>query len=543
MNVFSSEYSTKLSSLSFYKDSKEEYSTLVSRLAEVIDLPLQVAETLQFPNAHVSQSLDLSSLLPASDFETFKQNYIQMVTMYAERFAPHLQLRPGRQVFSLRLSEEMVANADRVAHVYQEDQYWNKYFNDKYPKMNTIVTAYHSAKNDINNLNDGQLRFLELVNVRGNDYAHIKIDNDALHRLSEQIYNPETSRTAQARRLKLPNIIRKLFAYTSHSLLLGEMYDGLKVEMDEHIESFYQRTQETRQAQFDIFNEWYKQNKIFSREQIRGLSEEAGLFMEEKGLDQLVYPLETAPHVPIGAELYLYESKTSSGTWFANIISPVVDPPLVDGYEDPVIGKVTGYGEGNIISINEFFNVEMNMDLFKATFAQYSDVYEGEEAMTPERQQAIDMVASVRTTTSVASVEITETPSTPQAQATQESISLEDLLARHGIVPQEQAEVAPTAAPLPEEAPVQEAEPAIPLDQLRPSPNGYRVTRTGDNEYSLSTSVGGLELGLNPSQLASRLLETNCIQGTPQIIQIDTDATHMASLTEPFVSMTSYLVM
>lgn len=538
MNIFSTEYSTKLASLSFYQHAKKEYADLVTRLLDVVDLPLQIADALQYPDAHVTQTLDLSTITPAGDMNHFKRNYLEMIQLYAQRFAPHLTYRQGRQVLSFRLSEQIIDNAKRVAYVYQEDQYWNKYFNEKYPKMGTIVNTFNSAKSELESSSGST--FFELVETRGNLYGHIKITDEAMRELTEHIYE-NGRRSEQARRLKLPPIIRKFFTFTTYSLLLGEMYDGLKVEMDTHIASFYQRTEETRKAQFDIFNEWYKQNKVFTRDQIRELSEEAGLLMEEKGLDVLTYPLETAPRVPIGAELYLYESKTESGTWFANIISPVVDPPLVDGYEDPVIGKVTGYGEGNIIIINEFFNVEMNMDLFKAVFAQFSDVYDGEREISADEQQVMDLIASLRQTTAeVASVEI-GAPVVEQAQEQQASISLEDLLARHGIVPQQQAEVAPTAEPIPETP--QTPEPSISIEELRPAPNGYRVTRTAENQYALSTASGGLELGLTPDQLATRLLETNCIQGRPQIINIDTDATHVASLTEPFVNMTSYLVM
>lgn len=542
MNIFSQEYSQKLSSLSFYQNAKKEYSDIVTRLLDVVELPLQVAETLQFPDAHVVQSLNLSAITPAASTDHFKANYLEVIQLYAQRFAPHLTYRQGRQNLSFRLSEQMIENAKRVAYVYQEDQYWNKYFNDKYPKMGTIVNTFNSAKTEIESATSGSsARFLELVEARGNHYAHIKITDDALNSMTENVYTSNIRRSEQARRLKVPQIVRKFFTFTAYSLLLGEMYDGLKAEMDTHIASFYQRTEETRKAQFDIFNEWYKQNKVFTVAQIRELSEEAGLFMEDKGLESIVYPLETAPRVPIGAELYLYESKENSGTWFANIISPVVDPPIIDGYEDPVIGKVTGYGEGNIIIINEFFNVEMNMDLFKETFADYSDVYDGAREITADEQEVMNLIASVKQVQAeVASVEITAPETQAEAKA-QESISLEDLLARHGIVPQQQAEVAPTATPLPEEAPAPTE--SISLEELRPSPAGFRVTRTGSEQYALSTSSSGLELGLTPDQLATRLLETNCIQGRPQIIQIDTDSTHVSSLTEPFGNMTSYLVM
>jgi len=536
MNIFSTEYSKKLSSLTFYDNSKREYKTIVSLLQEVIDLPLQIATNLQHPEVHAISELDLSTFMIPSTQEDFKNSYIELIQLFAQRFAPQLQMRVGRQVLSLRLTEESMQRAQRIASVYQDDQYWNQYFNEKYPRMSTIVSAYQNMKLHIDALSSNPSSFVEVAEARGHSYLHFKISDETIARLTSNLYS-DVGRMDMLQKLKLPEIIPNIFSYTSHALFLSEMYDGLKVEMDAQVASFYTQTETTRQAQFRIFEEWYQTNKVFSREQVREMYEEAGLFMEEKGLESISYPLETAPRVPIGAELYLYESKENADTWFANIISPVVDPPLIDGYQDPVIGKVTGYGEGNVIIINEFFNVEMNMDLFKTTFSQYSPSYDMNRVLTGDEQAVIDMIASVRQVTpDVASVELVDHVKEQVAEKT--SISLEDLLARHGIVPQQQVQVEPTAQPM-EQAP--EA-PTIQADALRVLPNGFRVTQTGASEFGLTTA-SGLQLRLSGAELATELRRHGHIGGGPSVINIDKDTTHMASLTEPFVQMASYLVM
>lgn len=555
MQIHSPEFRHRLFGYLFLRQSNDVYTHIVNGATDMLREVFSVADTISFKDAHDKKVLSISELMVPSTQEEFKSTYINFIRSMAERFAPNLPLRVNDNTISIRLTGPSLQRMEHALYnTYEKEPYWNHHFNQNYPKLVEMFSTYKSTKREVDEHTASNDPFYRYVTLSDRQFVHLNISDEFIAGLHRRLFtDPEIRLSSNQVRDNMNTVftpIRSLFKMLHMVLLVNEMYDGLKTRTDAHKEAYIRQTIEARQKQFDVYKDWFFQNRIVSDEVVAELLGIESLVAAER-LNELprheggfVLPVDLVPKLPVGLELRLYEKTDDSQTWMGAVMTPELEQPVYEGYNNPAVASVTSLGEGDIVVVNDFLNVNVDYGIIRDTLVQFSDLEAAPmmaELSDNTRQTLTQLMDRLNPVTTVEVAPVSVEPIAEDKPV--EQISLEELMARHGITPQQQQpEQEPELRVIAEEP---QDEPDIPQDvRIDVFPAGYRLTNHGDGTFSLVFNEGSgdvVRAAISPQQVKRELTRLGFVTTFPAMLHCDTDTTHLASLVHPYVNIQNYL--
>lgn len=503
---------------------------------------LSVADELAYPEVHQQTSGALKDIIIPSNQEELKKFYVTIIQKLLERFSAHLTHRVNDQSITVRISEPIIERIRHIAdEVYEKDPYWGEYFNREYPRFASLLSRQKRAYQSINT-STSELVYRKTVGGRESIYFNIS---------DETIANvfPSIQRSINRDELSLASsdlsALDNVFHFLSATLTLSEMYNGMKKITTEHAQKSQQTAMEKFTTQHTMFVDWYRENKMFSLERVAEVAgQEKMQFLADKGLDKLVIFPTVQPQVPKNMELLLYEHVTDADSWFATLMEPAhsvedLQAREYDGYKRPVIGKVTGFDEakGQVI-INDFFSLNISEEAFMNSLQSNTEDIRFPELSAEDRKE-YDLISQMMLGLIEVVKEVQAQEEVPVVEETKETLTLEQLMERHGIQPAQPEVVEEIPVAIPAEL-IQRQQERADRDVIRIFPDNYRVTQS-DGSFALFYQ-NQLHLNLTSASLKERMQEFEIITDFPAMINMDTDATHINTLEQPFVNFQRYLI-
>lgn len=540
----------------FLNIGQKRFDHLIDGSENLLQETFAVAERIHFPDTHAQKSFDVSEFMVPSTQEEFKNTYIQFIVRAAERFAPNLPLRVNEKTISIRLTGPSLERMHHALYnTYENEPYWNQHFNENYPRLVEMFNSYKQEKAFTEEYSSSRNALYRYVKTGDRTFIHLDISDEIINRLHALIFDSSYQQMRQSLESHLEDQIfiplKRLFNMFYMVLLVNEMYDGLKAKTDAHKQAYIQQTLDARKAQFDVYEKWFIDNRVVSDQVAMEMLGFQSLQVAE-ALNALpvfeggyVLPLDIKPELPVGLELRLYQDKEDTKKWLGTIMTPELEQPQLEGYNNPAVGTITSIKDDGSVVVNDFLDVQINYVDIRDTLVKYSSI------------ESIPLLAEVDATTREhvdtltnrlrVSGEVTSSPigvgSVPeQPEQTTETITLEELMARHGIRPNApQQDVPVVDIPEPEqEAPAQQE--TINIDVF---PSGYRLTNHGDGNFSLAFQENGnqvFHLGISTEEVKTHLLRLGFVQSFPAMVHCDRNAEHARSLAHPFSDLQNYLL-
>lgn len=556
MQIHSPDFRNRLIGYMFLDRSKSKYDRLVSNSQEMLREVFSVADTISFKDAHDKTALNIHPFMVPSNQEEFKNIYIQLIRNMAERFAPNLPLRVNDNTISIRLTGPSLQRMEHALYnTYEKEPYWNQHFNEHYPRLVEMFNVYKTTKTSVDEHEKQDNALFKHVTLNERVFLHINISDDIIATLYRGLYNRQDVSFHEREMTQvignLFNPLFDLFKMLHMVLLVNEMYDGLKARTDAHKEAYIRQTVDARQKQFDVYKDWFFQNRIISDETVAELLGIENLLAAER-LNELprhegnyVLPIDLDPKLPVGLELRLYEKSDDSQHWMGAVMAPELEQPVYDGYNNPAVATVTSLGEGDVVVVNDFLDVHVDYGIIRDTLVAYTPL-DGAMLMSELSDQTRETLKELmRHLEPTAKVDVSPVEVAPIAvDKPVEEISLEELMARHGITPQQQTQAEPELRVVqPDPEPQEEDSPADDV-RIEVFPSGYRLTSHGDDTFSLVYNEGGgdvLHMSISRDEVKRQLTRLGYVTNFPAMLHCDTDTTNLRSLAHPYVNIQNYL--
>lgn len=503
---------------------------------------LSVAEELSYPDIHKMTSGEIKDIIMPSTQEDLKKFYAAIMQKMTERFAPHLPIRFNENTISVRISEPVIERIQHITNeVYEKDPYWGEYFNREYPRFANLLSrqkrAFEQISTDVTSL-------VYRKKVGQREYVYFNLTQQALEMAFANVFHSIQTGELSMRSHDLNPIENALYFFAS-TLILSEMYDGMKKITTEHAQKSQQSAMEKFTKQHTMFVDWYRENKIFSLERVAEVAgQEKMQFLADKGLDKLVVFPTIQPQVPKNMELLLYESLTDTDKWFATLMEPAhtvedLQAPSHEGFKRPVIGKVTGFDEEKEqVVINDFFSLNISETAFIESLTKNTEDIRFPELSGADLEE-YNTISKMMLGLIQVKDEVEEQEEVVIEEEAKETLTLEQLMERHGIKPVEEEVQQDAPVVIPAEL-IQRQQERAERDVIRIFPDNYRVTQTG-NQFSLFYQ-GQLYIQLTSQMLKERMEELGILTEFPAMINMDADSTHMNTLEQPFVNLQRYLI-
>lgn len=548
MDIYSHAFHRQLIYLNHMKGLKEAPRDFLNERKELLQFYLSNAPT----PTHIEQlSVSYFSFtgveIPQADENEHDIHTNVLVNSYKEQLArllktmlPHETIRINQNSISIRINPERLERANNILRAFQEDAYWNDYFTKKYPSLANGLNNYSSQKTRIERITSNNASFIQKVSTSQNEFIHFKFF-DMIHGTFvtsfERVQLSGSNRESYARSrfsyldLEGDNLtrfrnryaespfivdnIRSVLSYFSSIFLLDGIYDFMKMDMENHFKELHETMLTERQEAFQRLEKWYDLTHV---------DHDNKTFM----------PLFADNHLssfPEKQDLFLYSSD-SSHEWKAVLIHPLPENPMLDGHAAPVVGSFTKTVDNSgRMTVNDYFDVQMDLQASREIWLQHSSMetdllLDGYTAISHEEFEvrSVDMPVPSEPEETISFDDI---PTTDM-----KTVTIEELFRQHGVTMPQQEEV---VVPEYEEPDAQDAE----------RPRNYRVTRCGDNTFSLFFLLNGQDVlisNLSHDALKRELTRNRLIENLPAVIRFDDDESRANTLDRPFRNPSNYLV-
>lgn len=503
---------------------------------------LSVAEELAHPEIHSMSSAQLKDIIIPSTQEDLKKFYAAIIQKMVQRFAPHLPVRFNEHTVSVRISEPIIERIQHITNeVYEKDPYWGEYFNREYPRFANLLSRQKRSLDSITT-ETSELVYKKRVGQR--DFLYFNLTQEAIQNAFPNVTRSIESGQLTIRSHNLERLENALYFFVS-TLMLSEMYDGMKKITTAHAQKSQQTAMDKFTTQHTMFVDWYRENKVFSLERVAEVAgQEKMQFLQEKEITQLVVFPTIQPQVPKNMELLLYENESDTDNWFATLMEPAntvedLQAPSYDGFKRPVIGKVTGFDadKGQVV-INDFFSLPISEQAFIDSLVKNTEDIRFPELSEDDRKE-YDIISQMMLGIIEVAQEVVVQEEAPSEEETKETLTLEQLMERHGIKPAEQESADETPVAIPAEL-IQRQQERADRDVIRIYPDNYRVTQLrGDFALFYQNE---LHLNLSSAMLKERMAEFGLVTEFPAMINMDADASHINTLEQPFINLQRYLI-